>query len=63
MTYETHNLLRNSRTRWMHAKRTIGLANRGICDISAAFKNMNRARREYKAAIIIVEAYLAREEN
>ena len=51
--------LRTARLNWTQAKAVIRLANQGQVNKSEAFSLMNKARREYKQAIRMAEAFLA----
>jgi len=50
--------LKNARLNWTQAKAVIRLANQGQVNKSVAFSLMNKARREYKQAIRMAEAFL-----
>ena len=50
--------LRTARLNWTQAKAVIRLANQGHYSKRAAFKGMNKARREYQQAIRMAEAFL-----
>lgn len=52
--------LRTARLNWIQAKGIIKLANQGQVNKSQAFSTMNKARREYKQAIRLAEAFLAK---
>ncbi len=49
--------LRTARLNWIQAKGIVKLANQGQVNKSQAFKFMNKARREYKQAIRLAEAF------
>lgn len=51
--------LRTARLNWIQAKGIVKLANQGQVNKSQAFSNMNKARREYKQAIRLAEAFRA----
>ncbi len=51
--------LRTARLNWIQAKGIVRLANQGQVNKSQAFSNMNKARREYKQAIRLAEAFRA----
>ncbi len=52
--------LRTARLNWIQAKGIVRLANQGQVNKSQAFSHMNKARREYKQAIRLAEAFLAK---
>jgi len=51
--------LRTARLNWIQAKGIVRLSNQGQVNKSQAFSNMNKARREYKQAIRLAEAFRA----